>query len=206
MRPKRMVAVLLAGLLAAAVASAQELAPYRIDPAHSSVGFVARHFTVSKVRGGFEKFGGSFQVDENDITRSQFEVTIDATSLNTRVENRDNHLKSADFLDVAHHPEITFKSKRIEKSADGYVAFGDLAIRGVTREVPLRFTLVGPIKDPRGSSRYGVEASATINRQEFGVSWSRVMEGGGLVVSDEIEIEINAELVKVNPEAGAPPR
>jgi len=206
MRLKQMVAVLLAGLLAAAVAPAQEVATYRMDGAHSAVNFVVSHFTVSKVRGGFEKFTGTFQVDEKDFTRSQFEVTIQAASLNTRVENRDNHLKSADFLDVANHAEITFKSKRIEKTADGYVAVGDLTIRGTTREVPLHFTLVGPIKDPLKFSRIGVEASATINRHDFGANWNRVMEGGGLFVGDEVKIEINAELVKVDPATGQPIR
>jgi len=205
MRHLRVLVCLAFSLAAAAGLQAQELATYRMDPAHSSVGFMARHFTVSKVRGTFDKFAGNFLVDEKDFTRSQFDVTLEAASVNTRVENRDNHLRSPDFLDAANYPQITFKSKRIEKTADGYVAVGDLTIRGATREVPLRFVLVGPIKDPRGSSRLGVEAAASINRQEFGVSWNRLMEGGGLVVSDTIEIEISAELVKVNPETAPPP-
>lgn len=203
---KRIILALLAVLLAAAVAPAQEPAAYRMDPAHSQVRFVVRHFTVSKVRGQFDKFTGRFLVDENDLTRSQLEVTIQAASLNTHFEQRDTHLKSADFLDAANHPEITFKSKRIEKTADGYLAVGDLTIRGVTKEVPLAFTLVGPIKDPLKFSRIGVEAGATINRHDFGANWNRVMEGGGLFVGDDVEIEINVELVKVDPATGRPLR
>lgn len=179
---------------------------YKIDPAHATVGFSARHFTVSQVRGQFTQFSGDFQVDEKQIPASRFEVTLQAASLTTNLEQRDTHLKSADFLDVQNHPTLTFKSKRIEKAGDGYVAWGDLTIRGVTREVPLRFTLVGPIKDPLKFSRIGVEAATTINRHDFGASWNRVMEGGGLFVGDEVKIEINVELVRIDPATGKPLR
>jgi len=192
--------------LLAAPAAAADLASYKLDPPHSSVGFAVRHLAVSTVRGEFTDFTGTFQVDEADPTKSSFEVHIQAASINTRNDRRDNHLRSADFFDAANNPELVFKSKRIVKSGDEYVAYGDLTIRGVTKEVPLRFTLIGPVKDPGKLSRIGVEAHATVNRMDYGVSWSRALEGGGFVVSDDVRIEINAELVKVDPATGQPIR
>lgn len=205
MRHLRITVLGLVCLAAAAALHAQELATYRMDPAHSSVEFVVRHMTISKVRGGFQKYTGNFQVNEVDFTRSQFEVRLEAASVNTENERRDADLRSERFFNVEAYPEIAFTSKRIEKAGEGYLATGDLTIHGVTREVPLAFTLVGPIKDPRGATRLGVEAHTTINRQDYGLTWNPVIEGVGLVVSDEVKIEINAELVKVNPEAAPPP-
>jgi len=203
MLKKAVLAVGLVSLLALVAAPAQAAdALYRFDPAHSSVGFAVKHMTISTVRGQFGEFSGSFTVDEADFTKSSFEVRIKTASVNTQNQNRDNDLRSDNFLDAENHPEIVFKSKRIEKSGEGYVAYGDLTIRGVTKEVPLRFTAAGPIRGMRGRSVIGVEAATTINRQEFGVSWSRALDGGGLVVSDDVRIEINLELVK----AEAPPQ
>ncbi len=206
MLKKSVPVVALAFLLALAVAPVQAAdAVYRFDPAHSSVGFAVKHMTISTVRGQFGEFSGEFHVDEADFTKSSFEVRIKTASVNTQNQNRDNDLRSANFLDAENHPEIVFKSKRIEKSGDGYLAIGDLTIRGTTKEVPLRFTAAGPIRGMRGRSVIGVEAGATINRQEFGVSWSRALDGGGLVVSDDVRIEINAELVKVEPPPAVTP-
>ena len=203
MLKKTVLAVGLVSLLALVAAPAQAAdALYRFDPAHSSVGFAVKHMTISTVRGQFGEFSGEFHVDEQDFAKSSFEVRIKSASVNTQNQNRDNDLRSANFLDAENHPEIVFKSKRIEKSGEGYVAYGDLTIRGVTKEVPLRFTAAGPIRGMRGRSVIGVEAATTINRQEFGVSWSRALDGGGLVVSDDVRIEINLELVK----AEAPPQ
>ncbi len=192
-------AVALVFLLVLAVAPAQA-ADYQLDPPHSAVGFAVKHLTVSTVRGGFGEFSGAFNVDDADFTKSSFEVRIKTASINTQNERRDNHLRSPDFFDVANHPEIVFKSKRIEKSGDGYVAIGDLTIRGVTKEVPLRFSAAGPIR-MGNRSVIGVEGSTTINRHDFGVSWSRALDGGGLVVADDVRIELSVELVK----ADAPP-
>ena len=200
MLKKNILAVALVSLLVLAVAPAQA-ADYQLDPPHSAVGFAVKHLTVSTVRGGFGEFTGAFNVDEADFTKSSFEVRIKSASVNTQNQNRDNDLRSANFLDAANHPEIVFKSKRIEKSGDGYVAIGDLTIRGVTKEVPLRFTAVGPIRGMRGRSVIGVEGSTTINRHDFGVSWSRALDGGGLVVADDVRIELSVELIK----AEAPP-
>ena len=191
--------ILLVFALALAPAVWADTTAYKLDAAHTAVGFAVKHLTVSTVRGQFGEFTGEFNVDEKDLTQSSFEVRIKRVSIDTQNERRDNHLRSADFFDAANHPEIVFKSKRIEKKGKGYVAVGDLTIRGVTREVALLFTLAGPISGPGGLPRYGVEASTTVNRQDFGVSWSRSMDGGGLVVSDEVRIEINGELFKAPP-------
>jgi len=204
MLKKTSLAVALVFLLALAVAPAQAAeAAYQLDPNHSAVGFAVKHLTVSTVRGGFGKFSGTFQVDETDFTKSSFEVRIKTASINTQNERRDNHLRSPDFFDVASHPEIVFKSKRIEKSGDGYVAWGDLTIRGVTKEVALPFTAAGPIR-MGNRSVIGVEATSTVNRHDFGVSWSRSLDGGGLVVADEVRIDISVELVKAEPPPPAP--
>jgi polyisoprenoid-binding protein YceI len=199
-------AVALVVLLALGVAPAQAAeAAYQLDPPHSSVGFAVKHLTVSTVRGQFGEFSGTFRVDEADFTKSSFEVRIKTASINTQNERRDNHLRSPDFFDVATHPEIVFKSKRIEKSGDAYVVVGDLTIRGVTKEIALPFTAAGPIRmGPR--SVIGVEAAATINRHDFGVSWSRSLDGGGLVVADDVRIEISVELVKAEPAPSPAPK
>ncbi len=191
--------ILIALLLVLAPAAWADTVAYKLDPAHTAVGFGVKHLTVSTVRGQFGEFTGEFNVDENDLTKSSFEVHIKTASVNTQNERRDNDLRSPNFFDAANNPEIVFKSKRIEKKGDGYVAIGDLTIRGVTREVALPFTLAGPIKGPGGLPRYGVEATTTINRQDFGVSWSKTLDEGGLVVSDEVRIEINGELFKAPP-------
>jgi polyisoprenoid-binding protein YceI len=193
---KTALAVALVFLLGLAVAPARaaEVA-YQLDPSHSAVGFAVKHLTVSTVRGGFGEFSGTFNVDEADFTKSSFEVRIKSASINTQNERRDNHLRSPDFFDAANHPEIVFKSKRIEKSGDSYVAWGDLTIRGVTKEVPLRFNAAGPLR-MGNRSVIGVEGSTTVNRQDFGVSWSRSLDGGGLVVADDVRIDISVELNK----------
>ncbi len=186
-------------VLAVAPAAWADTAAYKLDPAHTAVGFAVKHLTVSTVRGQFGEFTGEFNVDEKDLTKSSFEVHIKTASINTQNDRRDNDLRSTNFFDAANNPEIVFKSKRIEKKGEGYVAIGDLTIRGVTHEVALPFTLAGPIKGPGGLPRYGVEAGTTINRQDYGVSWNRSLDGGGLVVSDEVKIEINGELFKAPP-------
>jgi len=199
MRTKSLLILIVLILVMAPAAWADTTAAYKLDPAHTAVGFAVKHLTVSTVRGQFGEFAGEFNVDEKDLTKSSFEVRIKTASINTQNERRDNDLRSANFFDAANNPEIIFKSKRIAKKGDGYVAIGDLTIRGVTHEVALPFTLAGPINGPGGLPRYGFEASTTINRQDYGVSWSRSMDGGGLGVSDDVKIEINGELFKAPP-------
>ena len=168
---------------------------YVTDPAHTLVGFTARHFVINKVRGKFNEFVGTITYDENDITKSALKGTIKTASIDTDNEKRDNHLRSADFFDVANYPDITFISKRVEKRQNDHVLIGDLTIRGVTREVAFPFTITGKIVQG-GKTRIGFEANLRLNRQEYGVSWNKTMDSGGLVVSDTIEIELVGEAIK----------
>jgi polyisoprenoid-binding protein YceI len=189
----RSAAAVLVGFLAVTSWAAEE---YKIDRAHSSVGFAVRHMVVSKVKGEFNEWSGTILYDDKNIYKSSVEVTIKTASVDTKDVKRDEHLRSADFFDVEKQPEIIFKSKRIEKSDDGYVAVGDLTLRGVTKEIQISFEIAGMITDPYGNTRMGLSASTKINRQDFGVSWSKTLDTGGLVVSDDVDIEIEIEAVK----------
>jgi polyisoprenoid-binding protein YceI len=169
---------------------------YELDPAHTSVGFAVRHMAVSKVRGTFTKFDGSFEIGD-DAADSKVHVTIDPNSVDTRDENRDNHLRTNDFFDVANYPQWTFDSTAVREVGPGeLVVDGDLTIRGVTKPVTLVLTLEGVVTDPFGNHRVGFSARASINRDDFGVSFGAVMESGGLVVGKKIEIEIEAEATR----------
>jgi polyisoprenoid-binding protein YceI len=148
------------------------------------------------VKGEFNEWSGTILYDDKDISKSSVEVNLKTASVDTKDVKRDEHLRSADFFDVEKHPEIIFKSKRIEKSDDGYVAVGDLTLRGVTKEIQISFEIAGMITDPYGNTRMGLSASTKINRQDFGVSWSKTLDTGGLVVSDDVDIEIEIEAVK----------
>ncbi len=169
---------------------------YEIDPVHTSIGFAVRHFVINKVRGHFTNFSGTILYDEEDITKTSFSVTIKAASIDTRHFKRDKDLRSPDFLDVKKYPVITFQSTRIEKMGQGYVAIGTLTMHGVSKEIALPFTIPGKVKDPWGNTRIGVEAAITVNRQDYGISWSQRMDSGGLVVGNEVQIEINVEAIK----------
>jgi polyisoprenoid-binding protein YceI len=170
---------------------------WEIDPAHSSVQFSIRHMTVSNVRGEFGTVSGTVRAD-GAIPSASVEATIDAASIDTREAKRDEHLRSADFLDVARYPTITFRSTRIEPAGEGrWRMTGDLTLHGVTRPVVL--DVEGPtaeVKDPRGLTRAGAHATAKIDRKDFGITWSKTLDGGGLVVGDEVAITIDVEGVK----------
>ena len=185
-------------ILTLAFASIAGAATWNIDPAHSTAQFKVKHLMVSNVTGGFGKVSGVVNFDTADLTKSTIEATIDATTIDSGVADRDTHLKSPDFLDVATYPTITFKSKKVEKAGDGKLKVtGDLTIRGVTKEVVL--DVDGPaasIKDPWGNTKSGASATTKINRQDFGVKWSKTIDGGGLVVSDDVTISIDVELVQ----------
>lgn len=174
---------------------------WQIDPAHSAAHFSVRHLMISNVRGEFTKLSGSALINPADPAKSSVEITIEAASLNTREPQRDDHLRSADFFDVANHPTLTFRSKRIEAlGAENVKLTGDLTIRGVTKEVT--FDVEGPtasMKDPWGNVRAGVSASAKINRKDFGVAWNALTETGGVVVGDEVKITVEAELIQQAP-------
>lgn len=171
---------------------------WTIDSAHSAAQFSVRHMMVSNVRGEFGKISGTATYDPANPTAATVEATIDATTINTREPRRDEHLRSADFFDTANYPTITFKSKRVEPAGEGHLkVIGDLTMRGVTREVILDVTgLNAQIKDQRGNARVGASATTRLNRKDFGINWSRTLDGGGVVVADEVDVILDVELVK----------
>ncbi len=168
---------------------------YVVDVDHTTVGFTVRHLVINKVRGKFNEFTGTIVYDENDITKSSLQGTIKAASIDTDHARRDKHLRSPDFFDAAGHPEITFKSKSVAKDGDGFVLVGDLTMRGTTKEIHIPFEITGKIKDPWGKMRIGFEATLRIDRQEFGISYSKTMDNGGLIVGNKVNIELIGEAV-----------
>ena len=170
---------------------------WNFDLTHSSVNFHVRHLMVSKVHGRFSLWSGSLELDEADLTKSRVEVSIDATSIDTKEEKRDAHLRSPDFFDVEKYPALTFKSTAVEKrSDDELVVTGDLTIHGVTKPVKLAVELGGFVKDPWGGTRTGFSAKTSINRKDFGLHWNAALEAGGVVVGDKIEIGLEIEAIK----------
>ncbi|GIV78454.1 MAG: polyisoprenoid-binding protein [Litorilinea sp.] len=178
---------------------------WTIDYAHSQIEFSVRHLMVSRVRGRFEKFQGNIHVDEEHPENSTVYVEIDAASINTGQPDRDAHLRSPDFLDVENHPHLIFRSKRLQVLDDSHgKLIGDLTIRGVTREVVLDVTYHGQVKSPFGPFvSAGFSAQTKINRKDWGLTWNAVLETGGVVVGDEVEISIELELMKSLEEAPA---
>lgn len=173
-------------------------ATWQIDPEHSHVGFKVRHLMISNVKGEFAKYQGTVEIDDQDITRSRVNVTIDTASIDTGVAKRDDHLRSPDFFDVATHPTMTFVSKKVAKVGEGQLKVtGDLTIRGVTKEATLAVeNLSGPVKDPWGNFRRGASATAKINRKEFGLAWNKALEAGGVAVGDEVTITLEVEMIR----------
>jgi polyisoprenoid-binding protein YceI len=170
---------------------------WNIDAAHSGINFSIRHMVVSKVRGRFTKFTGAVKLDDADLTRSTIEATIDASSIDTGTAQRDAHLRSPDFFDVERFPELRFFSTRIEKlSDDRYRVVGDLTIRDVSREVTLDVEYAGRGKDPWGNERVAFAAKTAIDRKDFGLGWNQVLEAGGVLVGDRVEIELDVQVVK----------
>jgi polyisoprenoid-binding protein YceI len=171
---------------------------FKIDPAHSSAQFVVRHMMVTNVRGGFRSVNGTVVFDPADPAGSSIEAVIDAASINTMDEQRDAHLKSADFLDVQKFPTITFQSTKLEPAGDGeWKATGNLTIHGVSRPVVLH--VEGPTaegKDPWGNIRVGASATTKIKRSDFGLIWNAALETGGILVGDDLKIELDVSLVK----------
>ncbi|MGH7498851.1 MAG: YceI family protein [Gemmatimonadales bacterium] len=175
-----------------------DLTTWEIDAAHSSVHFSIRHMMVSNVRGEFTRVAGNVRVDPRDITRSTIEAVIDAASISTRDEKRDEHLRSADFLDVANYPTIEFKSTRLTRDAGGSLKLaGNLTIHGVTHEVVLDVEDAGTeVQDPWGNTKRGASATTRLNRRDFGLQWNVALETGGILVGDELKVEIDVELLK----------
>ncbi len=180
-------------------------ANWEIDASHSAASFAVKHLMVSTVRGGFSGVKGVVKVDEKDVTKSTVEATIDASTINTLDAKRDEHLKGADFLDVAKFPTLTFKSTKVEKAKDGLKVTGDLTLHGVTKPVVLN--VEGPtqaVKDPWGNTKSGATATTTLNRKDFGLTWNKALEAGGVVVGDEIKVTLDLELSKKDAAPAAP--
>ncbi len=173
---------------------------WQIDPAHTTVEFAVKHMMFTTVRGRFKELSGTIQIDEQNADNSRVEVEIAAASIDTGTPDRDAHLRSADFLDVANHPTLTFRSKRVEgaakKEGDTFRIVGDLMIRGTSIEVVLDATYGGVGKDPWGGTRFGAEASTKIDRRDWGLKWNQALETGGILVANEVRIEAAVQAVK----------
>jgi polyisoprenoid-binding protein YceI len=170
---------------------------YDIDPAHSSAEFSVRHMMLSNVRGEFNKITGVVHYDPTDLSHSNVNASIDVTTLNTREPDRDKHLKSPDFFDVAKYPVMTFQSKEFVKNGDKVQMKGDLTLHGVTKSVV--FNIDGPTpeaKDPWGKLRRGASATAMINRKDFGLVWNKDLDGGGVLVGDDVQVTLDLEAVR----------
>jgi polyisoprenoid-binding protein YceI len=173
-------------------------ATWNIDPDHSNLGFSVKHLMVSNVKGSFQKHSGVVDINDKDITKSKVEVSIDTASIATGVQKRDEHLKSADFFDVAKYPTMTFVSKKVARAGkDKLKVTGDLTLHGVTKEVVL--AVDGPsqeARDPWGNTRKGATATTKINRKDFGLTWNKALETGGVVVGEEVTITLEIEMIK----------
>jgi polyisoprenoid-binding protein YceI len=177
---------------------------WNIDVTHTALSFSVRHMLVSKVRGRFGKFAGTITLDDGDITRSSATVSIDASSIDTGVVERDTHLRSPDFLDVEKFPELGFRSQRIERVDDThYRVVGELMIRDVKRGVTLDVEYGGRGKDPWGNERVGFVARTSIDRKEFGLTWNQMLETGGVLVGERVDIELDVQAVRVSAEQAA---
>ena len=171
---------------------------WQIDPAHTNVEFSVRHMMISNVKGQFQKTSGTITINGNDPTSAKIDATIDAASINTRVDKRDAHLKSPAFLDVDKFPTITFKSTKVEAAGPGkWKVTGDLTLHGVTKPVVLDVEGTGtPITDPMGNTRAGASATTKIDRKDFGLVWNQPLETGGVMVGDDVAISIDVEAIK----------
>ena len=191
MRITRIMAVGAAALLMGA--TAQALDTYKADPAHSSIGFSVDHMVIDTVHGRFRQFDGSIIVDpDNGNALRRASAAIQAKSIDTDVEKRDNHLRSPDFFDVEKYPTITFESTGVDRQT----LTGKFTMHGVTKEISLPFKIKGPIKDPMGNTHLSLEANAKLDRKDYGLTWNKVLEAGGLMVGEDVTIQINGSFVK----------
>lgn len=172
---------------------------WKIDELHSEIQFKIKHLVISTVTGSFSKFSAEAETNGDDFAGGKINFTADVSSISTGSEQRDGHLKSPDFFDVANHPTIEFLSDKVTKSDEGYIVNGILTIRGISKPVKLNVEFGGTAKDPYGNFKAGFEVSGKINRSEFGLTWNAATEAGGIVVSDEVKIAANVQMVKVVP-------
>lgn len=178
-------------------ATLPEVSTWQLDGSHSSIGFSVKHLMIATVKGSFGKYEASFSGDESDLSKAAVRAKIDVTSIDTSNDQRDAHLRSPDFFDTEKFPSIEFVGKKIVGNAFGdFQIIGDLTIRGVTKEITLDVTFEGRAKDPWGNSRLGYTAKGKINRSEFGLTWNQALETGGVMVSDEVKISIEASFVR----------
>ncbi|MCL6548175.1 MAG: YceI family protein [Alicyclobacillus sp.] len=172
-------------------------AKWTVDAAHSSIEFSVRHMMITNVRGAFHKFDAKIEADPEDLTDATIEFTVDLASVDTKNADRDAHLRSADFFDVEHHPNMTFRATRIVKKGDGqYDVTGDLTIRGVTKPVTFQVNYEGHGKDPWGNERVGFTGQGTLNRSEFGLTWNAALETGGVLVADQVKVSLDIQATK----------
>jgi polyisoprenoid-binding protein YceI len=188
------ITLLVGALLSASTVLATE---YTIDPDHSSIGFKVGHLGISSVKGQLGKFQGTFRYDPQNVKTSQTTAKIQTESINTSNKKRDDHLKSPDFLDAPKFPTIEFTSKEVQALSDkGFKLLGDLTIRGITQPVVLDVTPLGTVTDPWGNERAGFTATTKINRKDFGITWNKTMDTGGLVVGETVDVELEVEGIK----------
>lgn len=177
-----------------------QISTWSIDPAHSGVEFAVKHLMITTVRGRFKRFSGTITVNEEDLDRSTVEVEIDAASIDTGNEDRDRHLRTEDFLDVERHPKITFRSREIRgasfEEGTRFRVKGDLTIRGESMEVELEAMFGGRGPDAQGNERVGFSVNGTIDRRDWGLRWNRTIETGGLLVANEVRIEIDVQAIR----------
>lgn len=176
--------------------SAVFAATYQVDPVHSQVHFKVAHLMIASVRGEFNDYTATIEADPVTREVKAVQATIQTASIDTKNKKRDDHLRSGDFFDAANHPEMTFESTRIVGKGDDIAVYGKLTIRGVTKMIELKGKFLGEVKDPWGNTKAGLEASGNINRQDFGLTWNKALETGGVVVGDEIEIGLEIEALK----------
>ena len=190
--------ILTSVFLIVALVAAAHAEPWLVDKTHSLVGFTVKHMMVSNVHGEFGSYEATVDFDPANPTALSLEATMDVNSVSTRDTSRDKHLRSADFFDVANHPTLTFKSKKVTKVADGHFQVsGDLTIRGVTKPITLDVQGLDRVwDDPWGSRRTGCTASAVISRKDFGLTWNAALEAGGVLVGDEVNIVLEIELMQ----------
>ena len=194
---KKILQVFLGAMFAAVLSTAVYADSYVVDTGHSSINFAVTHMMVSQVKGGFTDYLGNLKYDPADLSKTEVDVTIQTASVNTGLEQRDNHLRSADFFDAEKNPKITFKSVLAKADESGIITVvGDLTLHGVTQRISVPVKISGPVKTPMGGEVIGVSGDLVVNRSEFGVAWNKDMENGGVVVSNEVKVTVNFEAKK----------
>jgi len=178
---------------------------YRLDGSHSVIGFSILHNELTLVSGRFKTFTGTIHYDDKDVTKSSVEFNAKVESIDTGVEGRDKHLRTADFFEVEKFPEMTFKSTKVERKGKNHFLHGDLTIKGVAKPVTLPFTLTGAIKDGRGNTRIGIAAQTKIDRRDFGITWGQALPGGGFNVAHDVMIDLHLEAILPAPKPAASP-